>query len=155
ATDDVAVIGVRFLVDGAPVGPEDTASPWEVPWDTRSLQDGPHDLAALARDAAGRTTLSPIVTVTVANGPVPTRAQKRFEESTFTLQPEGAWTSAAQQDFQMLLSGGVAAYTDAAGSSATFTFKETGVRWLGFPCDHCGIAEVRIDGVRVATVDTF
>jgi photosystem II stability/assembly factor-like uncharacterized protein len=155
ATDDVAVLGVRFLLDGAALGPEDTAFPFEVPWDTRAVPDGTHDLAARARDAAGRSTLSQTVTVTVANGPVPTRAQRRFEEDAATLAPAGFWSLAADEDFQMVFSGGQVAYAEASGAMASFTFKGTGVRWLGFPCELCGIADVLVDGGRVATVDTY
>ena len=54
-----------------------------------------------------------------------------------------------------MLSGSRAVYASAEGATATFTFTGTGVRWIGFPCERCGIADVLIDGVRVATVDTF
>ena len=34
ASDDVGVVGVQFLLDGAPLGAEDTTAPYEVAWDT-------------------------------------------------------------------------------------------------------------------------
>jgi hypothetical protein len=46
-------------------------------------------------------------------------------------------------------------HSAAAGARATFTFRGKGVRWIGFPCERCGVAELFIDGVRAATVDTF
>lgn len=46
-------------------------------------------------------------------------------------------------------------YGSAAGATATFTFTGTGVRWIGVPCEVCGVATVWIDDTRVATVDTF
>jgi hypothetical protein len=53
------------------------------------------------------------------------------------------------------LSGDRAVFAAARGATATFAFTGSGVRWLGFPCEVCGIATVLIDGVRVASVDTF
>jgi photosystem II stability/assembly factor-like uncharacterized protein len=155
ATDDVAVAGVQFLLNGEPLGPEDTSSPYEVPWDARSVPNGVQALAATARDVAGRLSTSSIVNVTVANAPAPTHPRKRLEEEDGILAPEGAWTVSGDSDFGVAFSGGTAAWTEAAGATVTFTFKGTGVRWLGFGCERCGVAEVLVDGGRVATVDTF
>jgi hypothetical protein len=154
ATDDVAVAGVQFLLNGEPLGPEDTSSPYEMPWDARTVSDGTMDLAATARDTAGRRTTSPIVSVTVANGPVPTHARRRLEEAE-ALVPDGTWTVSGDSDFGVAFSGGQAAWTEAPGAMLTLTFKGTGVRWLGFGCERCGVAEVFVDGARLATVDTF
>ena len=68
ATDDVGVAGVQFFVDGAAQGPEDTAAPYAATWDTRQVANGAHILTARARDGDGKTTLSSVVNVTVANG---------------------------------------------------------------------------------------
>ncbi len=67
AADNVGVAGVRFFVDGAQVGAEDTAAPFEVSWDTTFATNGGHALTARARDAAGNSTLSAPITVTVSN----------------------------------------------------------------------------------------
>ena len=67
AGDDVGVAGVQFTLDGAPLGAEDTSSPYSVSWNTGTVANGPHDLRAVARDAAGNVTTSAAVTVTVAN----------------------------------------------------------------------------------------
>jgi hypothetical protein len=53
-------------VDGAPIGPEDGASPFSMSWKTSSVKNGTHTLRATARDAAGNTTSSDLV-VTVRN----------------------------------------------------------------------------------------
>jgi photosystem II stability/assembly factor-like uncharacterized protein len=155
ATDAVGVAGVQFLLDGEPLGPEDTSAPREVPWDTRTASDGTHALSARARDAAGHPTTSATVTVTVANGPIPALALARSEEHAATLAPPAAWTKTTNEETGVILSGSEAAYASAAGATATFTFTGTGVKWLGFPCERCGVAEVFIDGARVATVDTY
>ena len=67
AADNVGVAGVRFLVDGAQVGAEDTAAPYQASWNTTSVTNGGHTVTAQARDAAGNTTTSAPITVTVAN----------------------------------------------------------------------------------------
>src|SRR5206468_775028 len=67
ASDNVGVVGVQFLVDGAAVGAEDAAAPYSYSWDTTKAGNGPHTLTARARDAAGNATTSAPVTVTVAN----------------------------------------------------------------------------------------
>jgi subtilase family serine protease len=66
------VAGVQFRVDGANLGAEDTTSPYSVTWNTTTASNGSHTLTAVARDAAGNTTTSVAVTVTVNNaGPSP------------------------------------------------------------------------------------
>ena len=67
ASDDVGVAGVQFFVDGVDDRAEDTAAPYALSWDTRTLANGAHTLTARARDAAGNTELSAPVTVNVAN----------------------------------------------------------------------------------------
>lgn len=67
ASDDTGVMGVQFLLDGAPLGAEDTSSPYSVAWDTTTASSAAHQLSARARDAAGNTGLAADVTVTVSN----------------------------------------------------------------------------------------
>jgi Bacterial Ig domain len=68
AADNVGVAGVQFLLDDAALGAEDPTSPYgPVSWNTATVSDGTHTLTAVARDAAGNTTTSAPVTVTVAN----------------------------------------------------------------------------------------
>jgi hypothetical protein len=71
ASDDVAVAGVQFRLDGAPLGSEDTTAPYSVPWLTTAATNGTHRLTAVARDGAGHHTTSAFVAVTVDNGPGP------------------------------------------------------------------------------------
>ena len=69
ASDDRVVAGVRFAIDGVPVGLEDTATPYSVTWDTTTVGNGPHVLTATARDAAGNNATSVARTLTVNNPP--------------------------------------------------------------------------------------
>ncbi|MBI2387589.1 MAG: Ig-like domain-containing protein [Elusimicrobia bacterium] len=71
ASDNVAVAGVQFLLDGAVLGAEDTTAPYAAAWNTAAAADGTHHLAAVARDAAGNKTASAAVTVTVKNAAAP------------------------------------------------------------------------------------
>jgi hypothetical protein len=66
ATDDRAVTQVEFLVDGSVIG-TDTTTPYSFDWNTGPAADGAHAVTARARDAAGNSTTSATVTVTVQN----------------------------------------------------------------------------------------
>lgn len=68
ASDNVGVVGVQFFLDGVKLGAEDTTSPYSYTWDTTMTSNGLHTLSASARDAAGNTTTSSPVNVTVMNG---------------------------------------------------------------------------------------
>jgi predicted amidohydrolase len=67
AADNVGVTVVRFLLDGGPLGPDDTAAPYSWSWDTTTASNGPHTVTAVAYDAAGNNAASSI-NVTVSNG---------------------------------------------------------------------------------------
>jgi hypothetical protein len=67
ASDNVGVAGVQFKLDGVNLGSEDTSSPYAVTWNTTTAANGSHTLSAVARDAAGNTTTSSSVSVTVSN----------------------------------------------------------------------------------------
>ena len=74
AGDNVGVVGVQFKLDGGNLGTEQTASPYAVSWNTTVVANGLHTLTAVARDAAGNTTTSSSVSVTVSNtAPPPTQ----------------------------------------------------------------------------------
>ncbi|PYV42490.1 MAG: hypothetical protein DMG09_02415, partial [Acidobacteria bacterium] len=66
-TSPPTVSGVQFRLDGSDLGAEDASSPYLVSWDTSAVSNGSHTLTARARDAAGNTTTSSPVTVTIFN----------------------------------------------------------------------------------------
>jgi hypothetical protein len=68
ASDNAGVVGVQFKVDGANTGSEDTTSPYSVQWNAAGAGQGNHQITAVARDAAGNTTTSAVVTVSVSGG---------------------------------------------------------------------------------------
>jgi hypothetical protein len=65
ASDNIGVAGVRFQLDGANLGTEDTTAPYTINWDTSTATAGAHSLTAIARDAAGNTATSTAVSVTL------------------------------------------------------------------------------------------
>src|SRR5262249_52044981 len=67
ASDNVGVVGVQFLLDGKNLGAEDTTSPYSISWGTSTASVGSHTLSARARDAAGNSTVSSVITVKVTN----------------------------------------------------------------------------------------
>src|SRR3989344_929193 len=66
ASDNVAVLGVQFKIDGISFGNEDTSSPYQATWDSASVSNGPHNISVVARDAAGNMSPSSI-SVSVSN----------------------------------------------------------------------------------------
>jgi hypothetical protein len=97
ASDNVGVAGVRFYLDGSPLGVEDTTAPFAIAWDTTTTTNASHTLTAVARDAAGNSTTSVPLSIFVSNGPLKTGPYKgipssipgRFECEDFDLGGEG------------------------------------------------------------------
>ncbi len=67
ASDDGLVAGVLFKLNGVDLENEDLSAPYEATLNTDTLPDGSYALTALARDTAGNTALSAIVSVTVSH----------------------------------------------------------------------------------------
>lgn len=147
ASDNVGVEGVQFLLDGAPAGEEDTTAPYEATWDTTTASNDRHTLAATARDAAGNSTISTSVTVTVSNAAAVTRVEDT--------DPAVSYTANWFPQTDPRASGGTAQEAADKGERATLTFTGTGVSWISFRFSLGGIASVFLDGTLVATVDTF
>ena len=82
ASDNIGVVGVQFKLDGNNWGAEVTSSPFSVSWDTTVIANGSHALTAIARDAAGNSTTSTPVTVSVSNSvsSVPLRQQDQISK---------------------------------------------------------------------------
>ena len=73
ASSATGIVSVQFLLDGQPFGAADTSAPYSVSINTANLGNGPHTVAASARDAAGNTRSSQTVSFTVNNvAPAPT-----------------------------------------------------------------------------------
>ena len=152
ASDNVGVVGVQFFGDGMLLGAEVTTAPYSMLVDTTTSSDGSHVVTAIARDAAGNSTPSAPVTVTVSNAaPPPPPAVTRFEDTDPSIVYSGFWRS----DVYAALSNGGATDSDQAGAQATFTFTGTSVSWIGGRWVEEGIARVFLDGSSVTEVDTY
>jgi YVTN family beta-propeller protein len=67
ASDNVGVAGVQLTLNGEPVGSELTVAPYSDVWNTATVPNGTYVMRATARDAAGNTSDSIAITVTIAN----------------------------------------------------------------------------------------
>lgn len=67
ASDNIAVSGVQFILDGVNLGSEDLTYPYSVIWDTTNISNGAHVLSAVARDSSDNTEVSESVSVVVEN----------------------------------------------------------------------------------------
>jgi chitodextrinase len=106
ASDNAGVAGVQFKLDGANLNAEETIFPYSIFWDTTTAANGTHTLTAVARDAAGNTTTSGPVFVTVSPG-----ANLLFKsgfESGVTL---GGWTDCGSTSCFQYLTGSDAGYS--------------------------------------------
>src|SRR2546427_6277755 len=129
ATDNVGVAGVQFKLDGANLAAEVTAAPYSTTWNTIPAANGSHTLTAVARDAAGNSTTSAGVSVTVSNAApditppsVPTNlSASAVSSSQITL----SWTASTDNV-------GVAGYQIYRGGSQIATTSLTSYADTGF-----------------------
>jgi len=87
---------------------------------------------------------------TQAQRPAPPGA-RYFEENNPSVSWSGSWST----NRLAANSGGSARLAMDAGAQASFAFAGTGVSWIGYRDEWCGIAEVSVDGRLLATVDTY
>jgi uncharacterized protein (TIGR03118 family) len=88
ASDNVGVVSVKFYAGTTLVGTA-TSAPFTAQWDTTLVANGAVSLTAVAADAAGNTTTSSAVSVTVSNAaPAPTTLAQ-LQSSIFTPQCAG------------------------------------------------------------------
>jgi hypothetical protein len=130
AGDNVGVVGVQFKVNGLNLGTEITAPPYRISWYTLSTPNGTHRLTAVARDAAGNTTTSAPVTVTLANTtsaatPASSTPAPDTTKPTVSITAPGATTGAATITLKGTAADNVGvtqvAWTNSRGGSGTAT----------------------------------
>ena len=162
ADDNNGVAAVTFFVDGVQLGTADTISPYPINWNTTTVADGPHTLTAVARDAAGNTTTSSPVAVTVANAAPPALARPRGSKTPASASSTstGARAVVSRPSWfhgsrSRAWSDGTASFNRSDGARATYTFTGTAVKWIGFRAAWAGIARVFVDGAFVAELDLY
>ena len=75
----------------------------------------------------------------------------RVEENNPALLFTGRWNANTNPDH----SGGGSVLATDAGARATVAFNGTGVSWMAYRDEWCGVARVYVDGELKATVDTY
>jgi hypothetical protein len=130
ATDNQAMAGVQFLLDGASLGTEvlGTGPTFTYIWDTTAASNGLHVLSARARDGANLTTTSTAVNPIVSNGDTtpptvtvtsPTAGSTLAGTITITVS---ATDNVAMAGVQFLLDGANLG-AEVLGSGPTYTFS--------------------------------
>jgi hypothetical protein len=132
ASDNVAVAGVQFLLDGNPLGAEDTTSPYSLSWNTASgalaTTSGPHTLAARARDTSGNTATTTAINIVVDNvAPVGTVAinsnAAATNNATVTLALSASDTQGAVTQMRFSNDGTTYSAAEAYATSKTWTLS--------------------------------
>ncbi len=169
ASDNVGVAGVQFLLDGAALGAEDTVAPYSIPLDTTAAVNGPHTLAARARDTASNLTTSPAVNVTVSNGSAAgPAAAYAFEEGSGTTAADatghgligtlnGASWTGGKYGTAVLLDGNDDYVNLGNPSALQITGAMTISAWVyssAFPGDDAAIVSKRASGQSGFQLDT-
>ncbi len=89
ASDNVAVGGVTFYVDGAKQGSEVTSAPYKISYDTTATSSGTHTAFAVARDTSNNYATSSTVSFTINNLATPSSVAASTTSSSATIN----WTT--------------------------------------------------------------
>ena len=136
ASDNVGVTGVQFKLDGVNLGAEDTAAPYSVSWNTTTASNGTHTLTAVARDAAGNSSTSAAVTVTVSNVSTPPSTLWPNEPGGFTVIEETGWESGSLGAwYRIFQSSNKPITVESIGNSI---IGEARTLQIDFPAGHTG-----------------
>jgi hypothetical protein len=143
----------RVFLDGALVAEVDTYSPSHRVQDTvfkaTGLADASHTLTI---EATGQKNAAATNTLIVVDAFDATAPGTRFQETDWSVTYAGSWTHGNRN---RTWSEGTAAVSGSAGARATFAFRGTAVRWIGFRAGRTGIARVYLDDMFAAEIDTY
>jgi hypothetical protein len=101
ASDNVGVASVQFQLDGVNLGAIDVATPYAISWNTTTAAAGSHSLRAVAKDAAGNSTTSTAVTVTVSNDSTPPVISGVAASAVTSVAATISWTTNEVSDSQV------------------------------------------------------
>ena len=121
ASDAGGVTRVGFTVDGTLVT-EDSVAPYEFPWNTTSVANGAHTLAAWAEDSAGNRGTSATIGVWVDNGSPNSAPLASFSVACINLDCAFSDTSTDAE-------GPLAAWSWAFGDGGTSSAQNPGHRY--------------------------
>lgn len=92
--------------------------------------------------------LAAFSTAGMASSPPP--GYTRIEQDATAVSYAGSWNNISSPAY----SGGNAADSVDTGAEAQLNFSGTAVQWVGFSASSTGMADVFLDGIQVATVNT-
>src|SRR6266853_1531367 len=143
----------RVFLDGSFAGELDLyqsqASVQPIVYTSPPLADGDHTLTIEA--TGNRNPASSDARVVVDAFEVK-KLGTRFEETDPSITYSGTWT---QGNLNRAWSMGTIAASPEPGAQASFTFTGTSVSWIGSRKSTTGIANVYVDGVFKAQIDTY
>ncbi len=125
ASDNFAVAGVTFYVNGTKEGVEDTSSPYSVSFDTTATSSGTYTAFAVARDTSNNYATSSSVSFTIDNTPpsvsliAPTSGESTSSTMTLAATASDANTSVA----------GVKFYVDGVMQGSEITSAPYAMSW--------------------------
>jgi beta-galactosidase GanA len=145
------VTGVAPLAKTDPIGSAATTDPAVLATARVNPDDNTHFYVLRHRDSTSTATNSTHLRVDLgADG------NYSFDDTDAALSYAGAgWEHAANQPFTAGDYRGTESFSPTAGASVSATFSGTSVRWVSSLDSNHGIAEVWLDGAKVATVDTY
>jgi len=122
-------------------------------WESAALADGPHtiELRLMGNKNAASTGNVVVLDKFEVTGAAPKGLGTRYDDSTATPGYTGTWLPYANPTYF----NKTYAYSRWAGAAFTLNFTGTRVSWIGPRTPNYGIADVYIDSVKVATVDTY
>lgn len=143
----------RVYVDGAFAAEIDLYAPTNFVQDSvytaGGLVDGMHTISV---ESTGLRHPSASAANVVVDAFDVTAPGQRTQETDPAVIYSGSWVHG---NLNRTWSEGTAAVANVPGSRASFSFSGTEVRWVGFRAARTGIANVYLDGVFVAEVDTY
>ena len=116
------------------------------------LYDSQDSIHTLTIESTGRKNAASSDARVLVDAFEVTKLGTRFEETDPSVAYSGNWTHG---NLNRAWSMGTVATSSVAGSQATFTFTGTAVSWIGCRKFSTGIANVYLDGVFVAQIDTY
>jgi hypothetical protein len=147
----------RVLVDGTHVTDIDTYAPVQqdqlVLFTASGLTDAPHTVTIESTGGKNASAIGAWIVVDAFDVTLSPSAPSitRLQETNASVTYSSGWNSLRYP----LFAGETMAASSTPGAQATLSFTGTAVRWIGQAAFTGGIARVYLDGVLVATIDTY
>ena len=153
ASDNVAVAGVTFYINGVKQGSEDTSAPYSIVWDSTATSSGSKIIFAVARDTSNNYATSSSITVTDDNTPpVISFIASSTANTTATL----TWTTDENSSSKVVW-GTTTSYGSSSSTASLVTSHSIGLSGLS-PSTTYHFAVVSADGqgnTSTSTDQTF